>query len=341
MGPALGMFMWGPVTQVLLDSVGWRNTFRVMALSCSLIFLFAITFNPNIEEKDKISEENPNQQNTEQNNQDDDDDSESTKVQIRKEKLKILDFSVWRIPQYCILVVSFTMMFMCRFIPNVHLVKYSEELNISADRASHFIMFLGISSGGARLLIGRLCDMKAVNIRYINQLGIAVAGLATLLLPLAKSYVSVAFYTAVFGFADGAFITSQNVILLSIVGPERRDAAFGFGCMLCSFALASGPPLAGLIADKLASYEYAFYTAGSMMLFSGAVQFLLICFKSTANETKREEINAPMVLDSEETSEQSHNKENDHKEYLAGLYVESTLRKNCKMSASVESMQLL
>lgn len=78
-----------------------------------------------------------------------------------------------------------------------------------------------------------------------------------------------------------------------------------------------------------------------MMFFSGAVQFLLICFKSTANETKREEINAPMTADSEEMSEQSQCKENDYKEYLGGLYVESTLRKNCKMSASVESMQLL
>ena len=98
---------------------------------------------------------------------------------------------------------------------------------------------------------------------------------------------------------------------------------------------------AGLIADKHASYEFAFYTAVSIMVFSGAVQFLLICFKSTANEAKSKEVNASMVKDSEETSEQSQDKENDHKEYLARLYVESTLRKNCKMSASVESMQLL
>ena len=97
----------------------------------------------------------------------------------------------------------------------------------------------------ARLLIGRICDLKFINVRYVNQLGIAVVGTATLVLPLAKSFTGVALYTAVFGFADGAFMTSQNVILLSIVGPERRAAAFGFGTMLCSFALAGGPPLAG------------------------------------------------------------------------------------------------
>lgn len=118
MGPSLGMFMWGPVTQVLLDSVGWRNTFRAMAISCTLVFLFAITFNPNIEEKDKISEEDACEGISKPNDQDDD--NGSAKIQSRNKKLKILDFSVWRIPQYCILVASFTIMFMCRFIPSVH-----------------------------------------------------------------------------------------------------------------------------------------------------------------------------------------------------------------------------
>ena len=121
MGPALGLFMWGPVTQVLLDSVGWRNTFRVMALSCTLVLLLAIPFNPNIEEKDTISEDSCEEM-TEPNYQDEDDGT-SAKIQTGNKKFKILDFSVWKIPQYCFLVASFTLMFMCRFIPSVHLVR--------------------------------------------------------------------------------------------------------------------------------------------------------------------------------------------------------------------------
>ena len=118
MGPALGVFMWGPIAQVLLDSVGWRNTFRIMGLCCSLIILSAITFNPNVEEKDKILEKVADaKEYTEQNTDDYD-----TMHQAKKEKIKILDLSVFMIPQYCILVASFTMMFMCRFIPNIHLV---------------------------------------------------------------------------------------------------------------------------------------------------------------------------------------------------------------------------
>lgn len=77
------------------------------------------------------------------------------------------------------------------------------------------------------------------------------------------------------------------------------------------------------------------------MLLSGAVQFLLFCFKATASGSKREELNVRMVPDLEGMSEKSQYKESDHKEYLSGLYVDSTLRKNFKISASVESMQLL
>lgn len=120
MGASLGMFVWGPITQVLLDSFGWRNTYRVMAASCTLIFVCAMTFNPNVEENDweaagkqKIGESNDN--NEEKDYCGDD-------FEARSEEMKILDFSVWRIPQYCILVSSFTLMFLCRFVPMVHLV---------------------------------------------------------------------------------------------------------------------------------------------------------------------------------------------------------------------------
>ena len=144
-----------------------------------------------------------------------------------------------------LLVLHVSFLFISTTVIFVAQIKYSEELNISTSKSSQYYMLLGGSSAAARILVGRLCDIKWINIRFVNQLGITITGVATCLLPLARSFTSVVFYSAVFGFTDGAFITSQNVILLGIVGPERRASAFGFGTMLCSFAVASGPPLAG------------------------------------------------------------------------------------------------
>lgn len=120
MGPSLGMFMWGPIAQVLLDSVGWRNTFRIMAACCCLIIFAAVTYNPNVEEKDKILEKVESGKEKSEL----DDEVHTAMLQTKKEKGKIVDLSVFMIPQYCILVASFTLMFLCRFIPNIHLVSH-------------------------------------------------------------------------------------------------------------------------------------------------------------------------------------------------------------------------
>ena len=82
----------------------------------------------------------------------------------------------------------------------------------------------------------------------------------------------------------------------------------------------------GLIADKLGSYQFAFYAAGSLILISGAVQFLLLCFKSTAKGKQTQRQLVTMV-----TSEKLGNMTGectDNKEYLASLYVQSALEKN-------------
>ena len=140
MGPSLGMFFWGPVTQVLLDSVGWRNTFRIMALVCSVVVILSITFSPKVEEQDKtLGKVTDNTENTECNTEDD-----KAKLQTTKDKVKMIDLSVFRIPQYCILVASFTLIFMCRFIPNIHLVSHTPEslIDLSVFRIPQYCILV-------------------------------------------------------------------------------------------------------------------------------------------------------------------------------------------------------
>ena len=154
-------------------------------------------------------------------------------------------------------------------------------------------MFLGLSSAVGRLLSGRLCDVKCINIQYVNQLAIAITGMATVLLPLARTFVSVAFYTVVFGFADGAFMTTQNVILLSIVGPERRATAFGFGNMLCAFAVASGPPLAGEWLPQGGLQGYREKSANTVVKYQQPHGFLLKRREMTGFEIQTKDICKP------------------------------------------------
>ena len=124
MGPAVGMFVWGPTTQALIDTIGWRNAYRVKAVACSLMILLALTFSSNVEEEntEKISERK----------------DDNKQLEKSKEKVKLLDWSVWKIPQFCILVTSFAVMSLCRFIPNIHLVSVRvSQKSITSSECIH------------------------------------------------------------------------------------------------------------------------------------------------------------------------------------------------------------
>ena len=79
------------------------------------------------------------------------------------------------------------------------------------------------------------------------------------------------------------------------------------------------------MSDKLGSYEFAFYATGSMILISGAVQFLLLCFKPTV-ETKQTQRQLVSMEDSQKLGETN---------------LESTLGSNHVQSASVQNLQII
>ena len=95
------------------------------------------------------------------------------------------------------------------------------------------------------MVSGRLCDATWVNPIFIFQLGVFVVGLATVLLPLLKSYEGIIVFVVVYGFGDGIVITTMNSLLMFTVDEKRRGAALGLGNSLLALGIAAGPPLAG------------------------------------------------------------------------------------------------
>ncbi|KAJ7365583.1 hypothetical protein OS493_005698 [Desmophyllum pertusum] len=50
LGTSAGVLYTGPLLQVLLDAVEWRNTFRIMVAFYVLVCVLSLTFNPNVEQ---------------------------------------------------------------------------------------------------------------------------------------------------------------------------------------------------------------------------------------------------------------------------------------------------
>ena len=66
-----------------------------------------------------------------------------------------------------------------------------------------------------------------------------------LLLPYATKYWALVVFSCAYGTSDGVFLSTANYILLSCVDEKRKTAAFYIECLLYSFSVATGGPIAG------------------------------------------------------------------------------------------------
>ena len=124
-------------------------------------------------------------------------------------------------------------------------MKYSEDIGISAQKASRLFIFIGLASCVARLMTGRLCNSKRVNPVYIYQSCMLTASVASFLLPFTTKYWNLIAFSVIYGLSDGVFITIKCLILLTVVDSKRTTAAFCIHNVVYSFSAAAGGPVAG------------------------------------------------------------------------------------------------
>ena len=124
-------------------------------------------------------------------------------------------------------------------------VKYAEQHGVSPDKSAMFFCYMGLASTVARVLIGRVCDFKCVNVQAITQAALYINGAAICLLPQADSYYRLLAYSLVFGFCDGSFGSTMNIQIIGCVKSHLTSKAFGFWLGVTSPSIAAGPPIAG------------------------------------------------------------------------------------------------
>lgn len=124
--------------------------------------------------------------------------------------------------------------------------RYCQERGIDAKRASMMYFWNGIASVLCRALTGYVCDMKGIHPKWIMQVAVFVAGATTALSTLTHSYMQLMTCFVVYGIADGAIISSMNILAMATLSPEQRTQGFGFFHFCVAIALAVGPPFGGM-----------------------------------------------------------------------------------------------
>ncbi|KAM6139043.1 monocarboxylate transporter 10 [Phoenicopterus ruber ruber] len=251
--------------RVLIDSVGLYNTLRVLCILMFVLFLAGFTYKPLVSNtKDKEG-------------------GKKGKFRFPPEK-KICNFSVFKVLSYRIWAFGIPAALFGYFVPYVHLMKHVEDRFGDSVPEEVLLLCLGITSGVGRLIFGRVADyVPGAKKVYLQVASFFFIGLMSMMIPLCHVFGGLIAVCLFMGLFDGCFICIMAPIAFELVGAQDVSQAIGFLLGLMSIPMTVGPPIAGLLRDRLGTYDVAFYLAGVPPLIGGAI----LCFIPWVHERQR------------------------------------------------------
>ncbi|XP_077983226.1 monocarboxylate transporter 12-like [Glandiceps talaboti] len=274
-GSGIGIFIFTPLWQLLIETYGWRGAFIIFAaINANLCVCGTLLKLPKMT---KINFEMTGTQHFDDASIDKTDNEINTKAKptaIRQIR-EICDCGLYmKYPIFDIITFALLLGIGVGFygVP-AHMVARAASMRLSSERNIALIM----SIFGVAGILGRLAPtvllliLKPLNITSTSLFGIALvlAGITNLLSSLADSYLTYCVYTAFLGLFCGLFFTLFSQAIKDVVGPSNLTAALCVSSPWGSIGGFMGPPVAGWIYDTTKDYNNSFYFYGSCMVFTG------------------------------------------------------------------------
>ncbi|XP_067853293.1 monocarboxylate transporter 8-like [Heptranchias perlo] len=162
------------------------------------------------------------------------------------------------------------------FVPYVHLMNYVKKEFKETEKNWILLVCIGASSGVGRLAFGKIGDcIPGPKKVYLQVASFWVLGFMSIMIPLCNVFEGVIVVCLFLGLCDGCFITIMAPIAFELVGPREASQAIGFLLGLMAIPMTVGPPIAGILLDRLGTYQVAFYLAGIPPIIGGSVLFFV------------------------------------------------------------------
>jgi MFS family permease len=233
-GTGLGTLVVPPLAALLVQRLGWRQTYLAFAV-VSLLVLVACG----------LAAEAP---------------------PARPRAARGLGRAV-RSRAFAVLYVTCLLTAFAQFMAFVHIVPYAVRLGSSPLVAAGLISMIGGASVAGRLVLGGAADRLGPVIAF--RLSLAVIVLSYLLWLVAPGYLVLAGFAIAFGLGYGGWIALSPSVMAELFGPEGLGGSVGALFTSAAIGALLGPPFAGFVVDATGGYRPAIATA--IGLAAGAV----------------------------------------------------------------------
>lgn len=173
-----------------------------------------------------------------------------------KEKRKpLFDFSLFSSPFFIIFLLSCgtTAVSYTNFI--ILLPAYAQEKGFQKSEASYLLSLVALMDFIGRIGGAALSDLRLVSRNWFFAVGVCSSGLTLTLFPFVSSWSGVGLLCAAFGLSSGTYVGVTAVILADRLGPQRLGSSFSISLFVNGILQLGGPPLCGVIFEKLQTNE--------------------------------------------------------------------------------------
>ncbi|CAF4473425.1 unnamed protein product [Rotaria socialis] len=185
------------------------------------------------------------------------------------------------------------------YTPYLFIVKVAtQEKNIGQVAAVSLLSLIGFTNTASRFVSGWITKIPHMSALLVNNIGLTVAGVTTLLVPFCQTYAHLIVYCIIWGGFIAFHVSLSPVIVCQIVGLERYSSALGLTLMFRGITSLSAPPIMGAIRDFTDSFNIPFIIGGISFITSALMHFALMwIIRREKLNLKQMKDNSPSALD--------------------------------------------
>lgn len=183
-------------------------------------------------------------------------------------------------PRYRAFALSVSWMMLGFTVPLLYLVPYATSHGITQDTAAMLMSILGLVNIFMRpavaLIFGLPRFRRSPYFVYVFAAAILVNGLSSSICGMGATFPVLLAFVVLFGLSMSFIGCLLVTVLMDTVDIRRFHSALGLICCMESVTVLMGPPLAGLLMDRIGEYKWIFYACSVNVATAGL--FLMASF---------------------------------------------------------------
>ena len=263
-GVGVGVSILAPLCGYLIEAIGWRETWLVLAGFATVFALLPVIFLVKAKPED-IGQ-------TVDGIQDEVGDEKAVSLPASSITTDWETKAALKTPIFWLIGIIGAINMFTLSILATHQVAHLQDIGISPVTAASALGFLVGTSILGRLAGGVLGDRFQP--RYIVACAFAMQAAALIIFLNARVLALIYLYVVVFGLAYGALLVLFPAIIGNYYGRKNYSTIFGFSAGVVTLVGATGPAFAGFAFDLSGSYTIPLVTATILVAASGICALL-------------------------------------------------------------------